>query len=329
MTKKSALIFLLGLGAASGTAAEQSKVELEIGHFVGKKRCQATYFREGPGSPTNITVFWRDGTIVTLERYWDRDEVNGKACYSYETAAGGSLACPEDDSRVETDFDGRELTYFRYMPKSPERGKAVCENMRPHPRSRGNVRPEPENLRLAARYLSGRFSSAEQARGDAAYYDVTLQTCEIAIKPAPGAPHPLEGQKYLYVEQALRGQDPYRQRVYRLSQEGGLVVSSIHKLIPHAEITLRGYCGAASHPPILATALVDSDCAVTLSRFGDALAGGTPPEGCPNNFRGAKTVSSEVRLSRKGIDAWDRAWDGNGRQVWGPKHGPYEFRPER
>ncbi|KAG6519340.1 hypothetical protein ZIOFF_022833 [Zingiber officinale] len=58
--------------------------------------------------------------------------------------------------------------------------------------------------------------------------------------------------------------------------------------------------------------------------------GTCPPGGFPNTWGGALYCSSELTIHKNGeIHTWDRGYDEGGNQVWGPKAGPYEFKPAR
>ncbi|KAK9089996.1 hypothetical protein Sjap_023173 [Stephania japonica] len=56
--------------------------------------------------------------------------------------------------------------------------------------------------------------------------------------------------------------------------------------------------------------------------------GSTPPGSFPNSWNGASYSTSEFAVLRNNeIHMWDRGFDDDGNQVWGPKGGPYEFKP--
>jgi hypothetical protein len=65
-------------------------------------------------------------------------------------------------------------------------------------------------------------------------------------------------------------------------------------------------------------------CAVVLSRDADGANGGATSErGCPSDLRGAKYATSKVTLNAKLLESWDQGFDGEGKQVWGARNGPY------
>uniref|UniRef100_A0A0D3B415 Uncharacterized protein n=1 Tax=Brassica oleracea var. oleracea TaxID=109376 RepID=A0A0D3B415_BRAOL len=58
--------------------------------------------------------------------------------------------------------------------------------------------------------------------------------------------------------------------------------------------------------------------------------GSTSPGGFPNSWNGASYCTSDLAvLKNSEIHLWDRGFDENRNQVWGPKEGPYEFKHQR
>jgi hypothetical protein len=181
--------------------------------------------------------------------------------------------------------------------------------------------PAVELERLAA-WMTGSFSSAEQSRRDEDYHDIRLEMVRIWHDRTDGI--------WLYVEQAAanRLQEPYRQRVYRLTQLGpDLFESRVFSL----EDPLR-HAGVWREPEPLSdlepAALVPRHgCAVLLRLQPDgSYAGSTLGSLCQSSLRGASCATSEVRVTADEIRSWDRGFDAAGRQVWGAQKGPYLFR---
>ena len=68
-------------------------------------------------------------------------------------------------------------------------------------------------------------------------------------------------------------------------------------------------------------------CPTKLARTGpQRFEGGTHGQDCQNRYRGASYLVSRSTTSAEGVDNWDRGFDANGEQVWGPISGPYRFR---
>ncbi|MEL7237433.1 MAG: chromophore lyase CpcT/CpeT [Planctomycetota bacterium] len=180
----------------------------------------------------------------------------------------------------------------------------------------------------AAKYLTGRFTSAEQAAQDADYFEIELHVARIWAER--------DDAIWLYVEQAAASalDRPYRQRVYEVvplvdddDARPADVVSKVHTL-PGDPLDFAG--GAAD------TALLDTispadltlrdGCAVYLRQTenGDFV-GSTRGQGCVSSLAGAAYAISTVSLTATELRSWDRGFDENGDQVWGAEKGPYVF----
>jgi hypothetical protein len=171
-----------------------------------------------------------------------------------------------------------------------------------------------------ASMLEGSFSSSAQAAADSAYFDIRLVMARIWPDRGDGP--------WLYVEQAVAGATdrPYRQRVYRVTDDGSRARSDVY--------TLRRperFVGAWRDPGIFASLTPDSlalrdGCAVFL-RPADAggFIGGTEGNACRSDLRGAAYATSEIVLTPERLLSWDRGFDGSGAQVWGAEKGGYVF----
>ncbi len=173
-----------------------------------------------------------------------------------------------------------------------------------------------------AMYMTGSFSSLEQARADSDYLDIRLEAVPVWTDRKDGP--------WLYVEQALaeRKRRPYRQRVYHLVERaGGALWSEVYSF----EDPLR-FAGDWKKDEPLDGLTPDSlaireGCAVVLRRTsGDTFEGATVDGECLSSLRGAAYATSEVTVRREQLTSWDRGFDGDGTQVWGATGGPYVFK---
>lgn len=170
--------------------------------------------------------------------------------------------------------------------------------------------------------LEGTFSSRAQSIEHASYRDVTLRVAPIWTDRSDA--------HWLYVEQAMAStpQRPYRQRVYRVSQDADGTVESMVLAIPGDPLR---YAGAwASPTPLndLTPELLDplDGCVVFLVPDGvGRYRGGTRGTGCVSTREGAAYTTSEITLTRGLVLSWDRGFDASGRQAWGAVEGPYRF----
>ncbi len=169
--------------------------------------------------------------------------------------------------------------------------------------------------------MSGTFDSLKQSQQDDNYFHISL-------KMKPIWEHRNDGQ-WLYVEQAVgnRLDQPYRQRVYHLTQLTDQRFSSAVYELPDAKAVV----GAYENPALLA-GLTPADlnirtgCAVILEQTGpETYSGTTQEKACLSQLRGASYATSKVTISPAGISSWDQGFDANDQQVWGATDGPYVF----
>jgi hypothetical protein len=171
-------------------------------------------------------------------------------------------------------------------------------------------------------WMSGAFSSAEQARADSDFLDIRLQMVRIWPERRDAG--------WLYVEQAVAAQTerPYRQRVYRVSR---VAPDTLESAVFELKAPLR-FAGHWRTPRAFDAITPDSlerreGCAILLHREGEgAFAGSTRGQACASNHRGAVYATSEVVIRPEGMTSWDRGFDAGGSQVWGAVKGGYVFR---
>lgn len=183
--------------------------------------------------------------------------------------------------------------------------------------------PQGQLQRLAA-WMTGSFSSAQQSQQDPTYYNITLSMKRIWANQKAGG-------YWLYVEQAVAGQQPYRQRVYRLEHAGPNSYASRVYLLATPQLEAQAV-GAWKQQNPLAT-LTEQDlqekqgCAVYLSWQPDQqqFQGSTEPQQCATTYQGASYTTSEVAVTATRLTSWDRGFDTSGAQVWGATGGPYAF----
>ena len=174
-----------------------------------------------------------------------------------------------------------------------------------------------ENVSEVANRLSGTYQNTKQAK--TIYVLVKIQSCPVVVD---------NDAKYIYVEQtAVEYSDtPYRQRVYRLVVLEMIGIVYIFKIENQESWT--GTCQKNTRRTTVfpAESLIDIKCAVQLDKFENVYHGSTINGGCPTTFGGAVKATSTVSIYEHGFDAWDRGYDANENQVWGPIGGPYQFR---
>lgn len=181
---------------------------------------------------------------------------------------------------------------------------------------------EDKELTELVKLMTGHFSSAQQAKEDSLFYDISLVMHQIWNKDTEA--------KWLYVEQAVTKNilKPYRQRIYRLSKmEDGQMESRIYKL-PNDSL----YIHAWESPEIFKRLqpkdlIIREGCSVFLEKIsGDCYYGSTKNKECKSSLRGAQYATSAVTICTNQMVSWDQGWDGDDAQVWGAKTEGYIFR---
>ena len=169
-------------------------------------------------------------------------------------------------------------------------------------------------------WMTGSFSSAEQAKADTNYYDIRLEMVQIWKERSDGL--------WIYVEQAVADfkDKPYRQRVYQLVEENNVVKSIVYSF----NDPLR-FAGDYKNENPLNALTPDSlklrnGCAVYLKKIAeDTYQGSTKDKECESSLRGASYATSEVIVKSDRILSWDRGFDANDVQMWGAEKSGYVF----
>lgn len=169
-------------------------------------------------------------------------------------------------------------------------------------------------------WMTGSFSSEQQAKSDTNYFDIRLEMVQIWKDRSDGP--------WIYVEQAVADfkDKPYRQRVYRLVKENETLKSVVYSI----ENPLR-FAGGYKNENALSQLTPDSlilrrGCAVILKKISvDTFQGSTNDKDCESNLRGSTYATSEVTIKSDRILSWDRGFDSNDDQVWGAEKGGYVF----
>jgi CpeT protein len=172
----------------------------------------------------------------------------------------------------------------------------------------------------AARFLSGRFDSRDQAASEPSYFEISLKMCPV-LAPAYGA-------EVLYIEQATYGRqsEPYRQRLYVIETNADETEVTSAVYTPTNAAAWVGTCDRTELVEVQAGAFnLKPGCEVVLTETGDTFTGGTRGQGCQSSLNGASYATAAVTLDAAQITSWDQGFSSDGVQVWGAEDGPYRF----
>lgn len=176
-------------------------------------------------------------------------------------------------------------------------------------------------VRIATR-ISGNFSNEAQARSDFNYHDVVLHIVRVWPDRSDGP--------WLYLEQALANAptQPYRQQVYQLvAAADGSIEIRVFKLPDPIALTAAwrepGRFAALSPPNLVAC----TGCALHLKLQPDgSLKGVTEGCACASELSSAAYATAELTVTDQELVFWDRGFNAEGTQVWGPAHSGYLFK---
>ena len=170
-------------------------------------------------------------------------------------------------------------------------------------------------------YMTGSFSSADQAEKDTNYFNIELEMVPIWKDRQDGP--------WIYVEQAVAGHNdkPYRQRVYQLKNRNDGKIESFVYTIPDP---LRFAGDYKNDFPLLRitpdSLTLKNGCEVVLYMTGNGyFEGETVDKNCKSDLRGASYATSNVLIYKDKLISWDRGFDEKGNQVWGATKGGYIF----
>jgi hypothetical protein len=183
------------------------------------------------------------------------------------------------------------------------------------------VRAQVSDLKRLASYLTGTFTTKEQAHHDVNIRDLVLHVA-IVWADRPDGP-------WLYVEQALAEapDHPYRQRIYQLALGGDGVLEARIFELPDPVTATQAWKNPGLLSKISATELVRCPgCTLYLRTQPDSsFLGGTKGNGCGSPIGGSSYATSEIIVTASQTIIWDRGYNANGTQVWGSMHGGYLF----
>ena len=185
-----------------------------------------------------------------------------------------------------------------------------------------NAQFEDESMNELIEWMTGSFSSSEQAGKNADYNDIEMHMVPIwdGID---------ENGQYFYIEQAAAEspKEPYRQRVYYLHNVDFDIYASIVYELPEPEKHIGAYTEKEPLSDLSPSDLTEKvGCTVFLEYDGFAsYSGKTEDKKCPSTMRGATYATSEVSVMRGKILSWDQGWDKLDSQVWGASGGGYIF----
>lgn len=167
--------------------------------------------------------------------------------------------------------------------------------------------------------MQGSFNSEMQAKTDSTYFNISLHM------------YPIWKDKghFLYVEQALnsRQNNPYRQRIYELTQIDENTYSSAIYTIEHDSLWIGKWKTPEEFDKLNPKDVSKKEgCEVILTRLKENhYKGQTGERTCESTLYGASYATSEVEILPTKIISWDRGFDADDKHIWGAEKGGYIF----
>ena len=184
--------------------------------------------------------------------------------------------------------------------------------------------PIEQQVKEVVSHLDGAMDTSAQANKNPQAPNVRITSCKVTVDAQAN-----NDQAFLYQEQALSQKlnQPYRQRFLRIapSADRRSVESAVFK--PPTPKAWTGLCAKPEAERIVRMSDVGkSTCSVFLQRQADKYVGDTKAGGCPSDWKGATRITNHIVLHQAGMDTLDRGFDAAGKQIWGAKDEPYQFR---
>lgn len=178
-------------------------------------------------------------------------------------------------------------------------------------------------LDTLASWMAGTYTSEAQASTDPDnYFNVRMILVPVWTGRKDG--------RWLYVEQAKADSldQPYRQRLYRLTAKGRRF-ESVSYALPNEGFDFIGAWRDPSRfdaiTPQMLTQREGCELVLEWDEGAQRFSGSTVGRNCASQLQGAEYTTSEVTVTPTTIDSWDRGFDTAGNQVWGARMGGYRF----
>jgi len=180
-----------------------------------------------------------------------------------------------------------------------------------------------EDFNQLVEWITGGYSSAEQAINDTSYSNYILKMTRIWPEAPNGA--------WIYVEQAPASASakPYKQQIYFLSEINDSQFSRDVYEIPGEEKFIGAWKSPEKFKEITAFDLkYQNGCTAFLDYDGFQYAGTTNAETCKSTADGIAYSTTQIMLLPNEINIWEKGFNSAGVQVSGPMKSPYSFKKE-
>jgi CpeT protein len=192
----------------------------------------------------------------------------------------------------------------------------------------GQVKLSPTDMEEYVNRISGKFSTRFNQTIDSTKDDVMVRT--IVFKRYPTV-------TWLYTQQGefLNGKYyPYRQRIYAVEQMDEYYIrlsifafkddAAYYTVLDDTTSSLTPQEWLQNVPNEMLIAKEGCSILIYKDNLG-AFRGSTNEKDCKGSFNGATYTTSEFVIYQHEVISWERGWDDEGNQKWGPKKTPYIY----
>ncbi len=168
--------------------------------------------------------------------------------------------------------------------------------------------------------MTGSFISENVMAADSTFQNILLHTVPIWSS---------RSSKYLYVEQAIEGQEstPLKQQIYELlkDNDGGFEIKR-YKLTNSDTVVGKWKSPAYFDQFDLSILDEEEGCTLYVIQHADgSYSGSTRMDHCINSDNGASYASTILKVRKGRIMSWEQGFNTDKVQVWGAKKGGYQF----
>ncbi|MBN9399183.1 MAG: chromophore lyase CpcT/CpeT ['Candidatus Kapabacteria' thiocyanatum] len=170
------------------------------------------------------------------------------------------------------------------------------------------------------RWMEGTFSSAEHARRDTAFMDMTLHVKRIWPDRRDGA--------WFYVELSrVDAEDkPERQMVYQVMRVEEGMIESIVWSVRNPDAVRGAWADSTIFEERSQKDLVRRrGCELYFQTDADRYVGGTHGMACASDIKGVSYMTSTITVMADGIMIWERGYSPTNEQLFGSKKQGYVF----
>lgn len=176
------------------------------------------------------------------------------------------------------------------------------------------------DLSSLVKNMSGTYVTSAQNMVDSSFYEIVLHSVPIWSSKV---------DKYLYVEQAIVGQEnnPIKQQIYQLKKDNNGGFEIVRYNLSDNNLFKGKWNDLSFFNQYDKELLVEEvGCTLYVKQHGDgSYSGSTRMDHCINNDKGAAYATTILKVREGQIMSWEQGFNADKEQVWGAEKGGYRF----